>query len=121
MGQIDRNNLGNIMVKKEKSSGLFDLSPIIDFGSSYITNPPYPEFYFYDNPFIIIRKNKLSIAPLIKRYPQILKTINVLTTKKIEYVLNQIEKEKRIMLSDEELNYYEKKDIEYSKVLQKFI
>ncbi len=119
MGQIDRNNLGNIMIKKAKLNGLVDLAPVIDFESSYDDSPPYPEFYFYDNPFIVLRKNRLSLSSLIKKHPQILDTVNVLATLKIRDALTQIQREKRIILSGEELRYYEEKDKNYSKVLQK--
>ena len=121
MGQIDRNNLGNIMVKKSKFNGLVDLAPMFDFECSYDDSPPYPEFYFYDNPFVVLRKNQLSLSSLCKRHSQILETLHILATLKIEDVLNRIQEEKRIVLSAEEKKYYEEKDKEYSKVLQKII
>lgn len=121
MGQIDRNNLENIIVKKSKSNGLVDLAPMFDFECSYDDSPPYPEFYFYDNPFVVLRKNRLSISSLCKRYPQILETLHILATLKIGDVLDQIQEEKRIVLSKEESEYYEEKDKEYSRVLQKII
>lgn len=119
MGQIDRNNLGNIMIKIAKSNGSVDLAPVIDFESSYDSSPPYPEFYFYDNPFIVLRKNKLSLSSLIRKYPQILDTVNILATLKTRDALNQIQNEKRIILSEKETKYYEEKDNDYSRILQK--
>lgn len=121
MGQIDRNNLGNIMIKIAKSNGFIDLAPIIDFESSYDSSPPYPEFYFYDNLFIVLRKNKLSLGSLIRKHPQTLDTVNILSTLKIRGALEQIQKEKRIILSEKEARYYEEKDNDYSKVLQKLV
>lgn len=121
MGQIDRNNLGNIMIKITKSNGLIDLAPIIDFESSYDSSPPYPEFYFYDNPFIVLRKNKLSLCSLIRKYPQILDTVNILSILKIRKALDQIQNEKRIILSEKEARYYEEKDNNYSRVLQRIV
>lgn len=121
MGQIDRNNLGNIMIKTSKSNGVVNLAPVIDFESSYVDNPPYPEFYFYDNPFIVLRKNRLSISSLIGKHPQILDTVNILSTLKIRDTLYQIQDEKRIILSEKEVRYYEEKDNDYSRILQKIV
>lgn len=121
MGQIDRNNLGNIIVKEDKTNGLIDLAPIIDFECSYDSSPPFPEFSFYDNPFIVILKSEQSIATLVRKYPQIMETVRLLANLKMEEILLQIQSEKKIKLSMRERKYYEGKDRDYSKVLQKVI
>lgn len=120
MGQIDRHNQ-NLMLKIDKVTGLVDLAPIFDFGFSYSDNPLYPDFLFYDNPFIILRKNKISLNSLCKKYPDIINSIYLLGNLEIRSVLDQIQREKNIILTENEKVYYEDKDRKYTKVLKRII
>ena len=100
-------------------SGTLDLAPIFDFGNSYFEKTKYPDKYFYDNPFIIVRKNKLSLNALSRQNPEIIDFARTLIDIPIEDVLTEIEKEKQITIPDETKLFYKKKDEQYTKVLQK--
>ena len=118
MEQTDRHS-ENVMLRKKIKTGTLDLAPIFDFGNSYFEKTKYPDKYFYDNPFIIVRKNKLSLNALSRQNPEIIDFARTLIDIPIEDVLTEIEKEKQITIPDETKLFYKKKDEQYTKVLQK--
>lgn len=118
MDQVDRHS-ENVMLRKNIKTGTLDLTPIYDFANSYFAISNYPRDFIYDTPFIIVRKNKLSLRALSRKNPEILKSSKTLIDTPIEDVLSEIEKEKQITIPDKTKAFYKKKDGEYTKVLQK--
>lgn len=116
MGQIDRHN-NNVMLEINKSNNEVDLAPIYDFSLSYCDTSRLP--YFYDSPFIGLRRNKASLDALVRKYPEVLKYIELLINIPIEYVLKEISREKGLIISDKELEYYLRKDEGYTRLLSK--
>lgn len=117
MGQIDRHNY-NVMLRLAMN-GKVELEKLYDFGCAYDDDPPYPEFYCYDNPFLIVRKNFISLNRLAARYPYIIKSAKLLSEVPLYDVLKEIEKRFSIYIEDKDIPGYLVMDKEFSKVLRK--
>ena len=117
MGQIDRHNY-NVMLRLAMN-GKVELEKLYDFGCAYDDDPPYPEFYCYDNPFLIVRKNFISLNRLAVRYPYIIKSAKLLSEVPLYDVLKEIEKRFSIYIEDKDIPGYLDMDKEFSKVLRK--
>ena len=118
MGQTDRCNSTNLLIKEKKDGRDCDLCPIYDFGNSYLDLPSYPNFNIYSNSFVIIKKNIESFKILLKNYPQIDKIIDVLNNISMESIFNDIEIKYNIKISNHKRTEYEYYDKEYSKLLK---
>lgn len=117
MGQIDRHNY-NVMLRLAMN-GKVELEKLYDFGCAYDDDPPYPEFYCYDNPFLIVRKNFFSLNRLASRYPYIIRCAKLLSDIPLYDVLKEIEKRFSLSIEDKDITGYLDMDKEFSKVLRK--
>lgn len=119
MGQGDRDNYSNLMLKISEKDNTMGIAPIYDFGYSYCKDYCNPGYYI--NPFVIIRKNKSSLLELSKRYPEIIDIAKILVDIPIVNVLDDISKENGVIFNRDEINYYNNKDKEYTKLLRKML
>ncbi len=117
MGQIDRHNR-NLFLKLAQD-GSIDLAPIYDYECSYCQKP-VPDAV-YDNPFLILRKNKISLNSFASKFPEFRAYASFLEKISIDEVFNDIEKEHIVVIPDGERNFYRKMDQKYNKVLKKII
>jgi len=120
MGQTDRND-HNIMLKTDNETNETTLASIYDFEESYEERPSLNEKYYYDNSFIILRKNFLSLFMFLQHFPFIKEYLKTLCDISILQVLDEIEKEFQIEFHTEEKKYYEEKDKEYTSILKRII
>lgn len=118
MGQTDRHNM-NLTIKFCKKNNEMDLAPIYDFEKSYHKLSSYKGLHFYDNPFIMLRKNKISLYKFGRKYPEVAEFAELLTHIDIGDILSEIENEKKVVFSIQEKEYYQNNDIKHNKVLQK--
>ena len=119
MGQFDRDNPSNIMIKYNKNG--LDLAPVYDFDSSYeyeaaseCYNP-----HFYGNQFIVVKKNKKSLSNLIKRYPFIYDSVEILRDISIDEILYSIESLHGIEIPGNVKGEYEELDKGYKKIFKR--
>ena len=117
MGQIDRHNY-NVMLRLTMN-GKAEMEKLFDFGGAYEDDPPYPEYYCYDNPFLIVRKNTISIMRLVKKYPQIRESAAILRDVPLYDVIKEIEKRFNIKIEDKDIPSYLKMDKQFNRVLRK--
>ena len=117
MGQIDRHNY-NVMLRCAMN-GKVEMEKLYDFGCGYDDDPPYPEYYCYDNPFLIVRKNTISIMSLVNKYPQIKESAAILRETPLYDVLKEIEKRFNIKIEDADVPGYLKMDKDFNKILRK--
>lgn len=120
MGQTDRGDR-NLILKTKNETNDTDLAPIYDFSDSYEENPTQSEKYYYDNSFVILRKNFFSLFMFCQKNPEILDYLKILCNISTNQVLEEIENDKQIIISDYEKHYYEEKDNEYTNVLKRII
>ncbi len=116
MGQYDRHNQ-NLFLKIDQT-GRVDLAPIFDYGGSYSY---VLGTKIYDNPFLMIRKNKPSLYAFARKFPEIAEYASFFESIPIVDIFDDIEKEHMLELSDEERFYFQKMDQQNNKVLQKII
>lgn len=121
MGQCDRDTYSNLMLKISKTDEKMELAPIYDFGRAYCDDFYNPNPNFYINPFIALRKNKRSLLEFSTKYPEIRDFTKTLVDLQIGDVLGEISKQKGIIFNSNEINYYHKKDKEYTKLLKKML
>lgn len=118
MGQSDRHNSSNLLLKRKNDDIDYDLCPIYDFGNSYSDLPCYPNYNVYSNSFVIVKKNIESLNMLLKDYPQVYEIIDVLNNISMESLFDDIEKKNSIEISKYKRMEYENLNEEYSKVLK---
>ncbi len=116
MGQFDRHNM-NLFLKID-DLGKVNLASIFDYGNSYST---LFGSTIYDNPFVLLRKNKISLFYFVKRFPEIKEYASFLLNISIDDIFDDIEKDYIVLYSNHERNYYRKLDKQHNKVLQKII
>lgn len=117
MGQIDRKSYSNTMLMQDESG--ISLAPVYDFGEAYSERTDCMAYIVYNNPFIIIRKNVLSMKTLVRKYPIVMEFIDILKNIDMEEIIAYLESSFPIKLSDVDKKYYEEKDSDYSRVLKK--
>lgn len=115
MGQIDRHNY-NILLRC--ADDIVEMEKLYDFGCAYEEGPD-PEYYCYDNPFLIVRKNAISLWSLVKRYPQISESAAILSDAPLYEVLKDIEKRFNVQIEDRDITEHLKKDKRFSRTLRK--
>ena len=118
MCQMDRHS-HNIMIKAKKSNGEISFAPCYDYAFSYDIYMAEPERLFYDNPYLLVRKNKSSLKSLLKKYPAFYDYIKAMAIIDMEDIIEVIEKENDISLSEIQKAYYIDRDNEYSSLLKK--
>jgi len=119
-GQVDRND-HNVILRIDKVTQSVDLEALYDFSDSYEEEMTSSELKYYDNPFVILRKNYLSLYHFSKNYPEFINYIKKLVDTPICDILSKIEKDFDIIITDQEKEYYEERDDSYTKLLRKLI
>ena len=119
-GQVDRND-NNVILKIDQKTNIVDLEALYDFSESYQEEMSSSELKYYDSPFIILRKNYLSLYHFAKQYPDFINYIETLVNVPICDILTQIENDFDILLTDQEKEYYEERDNSYTELLKKII
>lgn len=116
MGQFDRHNQ-NITLQVSKDD--VSLAEVYDFGGSYQYDGYFRGLLYYDNPFILVRKNGISLSSLCRRFPMLYEYIDILKNTSIIDILCEIEQDKNIKFTETEYGYYYQKDCSYNKLLRK--
>lgn len=117
MGQFDRHNK-NLLLKINQNNDV-NLVSQFDYGGSYpIKGTPY---LIYDNPAIILRKNKKSLLAFSESFPEFVDYVSLLYHIPIDDAMKDIENEKLIEFDSEEMYFYQKQDIENNKILRKIL
>lgn len=113
MGQLDR-HVENIIFKKDKD---LHLAPVFDFTNSYSKNPK--DFQYYQNPFLFLRMNAISLRKFAQTYPEIMEYVRILREITMEDILAAIEREKNVEFETCEKDYRILLDEKYSRILKK--
>ncbi len=116
-GQIDRHE-NNVILRYR--DGLVEMEKLFDYGCAYGT-PPYPEGYYYDNPFLIVRKNTISLWGLATKYPQISECAAMICDIPLYDVLKCIEERFNIKIEDDDIVGYMRHDKMNSRLLRKVL
>lgn len=116
MNQADRHSY-NIILRLD--NGKLYIEKIFDFGWSYEIYQDLDSQVFYKNPFILVKKDYISLSKLANRYPEFGKCAATLAYLPVGEVLHEIEIANNVQISKEDYRYYREKDEEYSKVLRK--
>lgn len=116
MNQADRHSF-NIIFRIV--NGALYIEKVFDFGWAYDIYSDDNSEIFYKNPFIIVKKNYLSLSMLASQYPEFGRCFTILSEVPIGDVLRDIENANNIKITDEDFSYYVEKDKEYTKVLRK--
>ena len=120
MGQEDRHS-SNVILMKKRNSDLLDIAPLFDFEDSLVDDPNYYSELFYENPFLIIRKNEKSMKDFVKKYPEIYKYVYTLVNTSILDILQQIESDYNVSFDNSEYEHFKIVDNNNTKVLKKFL
>ncbi len=114
-GQVDRYNYNVIL----RDNGIEkELEKVFDFGWSYAVDKKDNKSAYY-NPFLVVRRNTISILGLAHRYPQIRESAAILSTTPLYDVLKDIESRFNIRIEDDDITGYLEMDESYSKLLRK--
>lgn len=121
MGQYDRCNETNIMLKKSKITNFVDLAPVYDFSFSYpiLTSFTADSFLYYTNYYLTIAKNEASLKQFIKQYPESYNTLYILANTMMDKVIKDIEEENELIVGKEIKANILKQDSDYSMLLKK--
>lgn len=115
MGQVDRYNYNVVLrdngVEKE-------LEKIFDFGWSYAVGKGDTKSCYY-NPFLVVRRNAISLWKLAKRYPQISESAAILSEVPVYDAIKGIERRFNIDIVDADIPKYNELDEQYSKMLRR--
>lgn len=115
MGQVDRYNY-NVVIRDDGIEK--QLEKVFDFGWSYAVDVDDKKSCYY-NPFLVVKRNTISLWGLARRYPQLKDSAAILSTTPLYDVLKDIEKRFNIKIEDRDIPRYLDMDEEYSKVLRK--
>lgn len=116
MGQRDR-HVNNVLLKKKYDK--VSLAPVYDYGYSYMSDSKIGSDIYYDSPFIILRKNLLSVKVLSMKYPNIKKYIDKICDIDIEDLLLELESLNGISFTKDEIENIKSMDKENMKILKK--
>ena len=115
MGQVDRYD-HNVLIKRINDS--FELGKVYDFGASYLEDG-YSLYNCYYNPFLLIKRNTISLWGLAYKYPQINESAAILSTTPLYDVLKNIESRFNIKVENKDIQGYMEADDKLSKILKK--
>lgn len=118
MNQADRHSF-NIIIRIV--NGIAYIEKVFDFGWAYDIYPDEDSAVYYKNPFIIVKKDCVSVSMLADKHPEFGRCAAILSNAPVSDVIREIERENNIKVSDEDFKYYVAKDKEYSKLLKKII
>ena len=115
MGQVDRYNY-NVVIRDNGIEK--ELEKVFDFGWSYAVGKNDNKTSYY-NPFLVIRRNTLSLLGLAHRYPQISENAAILCDVPLYDGIKEIEKRFDVQIEDRDISGYIELDKKYSKMLRK--
>lgn len=115
MGQIDRYD-HNVLLRRKDA--IVELEKVYDFGASYIEGE-YSLYNCYYNPFLLIKRNTISLWGLAYKYPQIKESAAILSSTPLYDVLKKIESRFNVKIEDKDILGYIEKDDMLSKILRK--
>ena len=114
-GQVDRFDY-NVILRRDDA---FEMENIYDFGNSYIEDTGYAIHNCYYNPFLIVKRNTLSLWGLAHKYPQFRESAATLSEIPLYDALKDIEKRFNIGIEDKDITGCIDLDKQYSKCLRK--
>lgn len=114
-GQIDRFDYNVVL----RSDGFIEMEKLYDFGNSYIEDAGYAIYNCYYNPFLIVKRNTVSLWGLAHRYPQICESAAILSGVPLYDALKDIEKRFNISIEDRDIPGFIELDKQYTKYLRK--
>lgn len=116
MNQIDRHSY-NVLFRIK--NGTVFIEKVFDFACAYglYKNYSYSDF-FYENPFLMVSKDVLTLSKFAIEYPLFSKSATILSEIQVTDALKEIEKTFNVKISDNDFIYYKEKDEEYSKLLK---
>lgn len=115
-GQTDRFNY-NVVLRSLNDE--LEMEKLYDFGATYQDDVGYSLYDCYYNPFLLVKKNTISLWGLAHRYPQISESAAILSEAPLYDVLKGIEKRFNIKIEDRDIPGYIELDKKYSKSLRK--
>lgn len=115
MGQVDRYNY-NVILRDDGTEK--ELEKVFDFGWSYAVGMNDNKSCYY-NPFLVVKRNTISLWGLAYRYPQICESAAILSDAPLYDVLKDIEKRFNVKIEDRDIPGYIDLDKKYSKMLKK--
>lgn len=114
-GQVDRFDY-NVVLRRDDS---LEMEKIYDFGNSYIEDTGYALHNCYYNPFLIVKRNTISLWGLTHKYPQFRESAATLCEIPLYDALKDIEKRFNISIEDKDIPGCIELDKQYSKYLRK--
>lgn len=114
-GQVDRFDY-NVVLRR---SDIIEMEKLYDFGNSYMEDVGYAIQNCYYNPFLIVKRNTISLWGLAHRYPQICESAAILSSVPLYDALKDIEKRFNISIEDRDISGCIELDKQYSKYLRK--
>lgn len=115
-GQIDRKNY-NVIIRRGIDG--IELEKVYDFGLSYQGVDSFHDETYYYNPFLIVRRNTISLWGLVHRYPQLYDSFSILRDVPVYDVIKGIEKRFDIKVEDTTMKDYIEQDTEFTGILRK--
>ena len=116
MSQADRHSF-NIIIRIV--DGVAYIEKVFDFGWAYDIYPDENNLIYYKNPFVLVKKDYISISMLADKHPEFGRCAAILSNAPVGDVLRDIESSFNIKVTDEDFKYYVDKDKEYTKILRK--
>lgn len=115
MGQVDRYNYNVVL----RDNGIEkELEKVFDFGWSYAVGKNDRKYCYY-NPFLVVKRNTISLWGLAHRYPQFRESAAILSDAPLFDALKDIEKRFNIKIEDRDIPGYIDMDKSYSKYLRR--
>jgi hypothetical protein len=116
MGQVDRYDYNVIL---RELNGIIELEKVYDFGASYQDDAGYSLYNCYYNPFLLVKRNTISLWGLAHKYPQISGSAAILCSTPLYDVIKDIESQFNIKIEDEDIKDSLELDKKFSKILRK--
>ena len=114
MDQTDRFNY-NVVLRRDND--LLEMEKLYDYGSSY-NEGSYNSYNCYINPFLLVKRNFISLCGLAHRYPQICESAAILSNAPLYDVLKDIEKRFNIHIEETDIPNHLDIDKKNSKILR---
>ena len=115
MGQVDRYNY-NVVLRDNGYEK--ELEKVFDFGWSYAVGKDDKNFCYY-NPFLVVKRNTISLWGLAHKYPQFRQSAAILSDAPLYDAIKHIENKFNIRVEDSDIPRYIELDETYSKILKK--
>ena len=115
-GQIVRKNY-NVIIRR--GLDVIELEKVYDFGLSYQGIDSFRKDNYYYNPFLIVRRNTISLWGLVHKFPQLSKSFSILRDMDVYDIIKGIEKRFNVKIEDSTMNDYIVQDTEFTKLLRK--